>query len=736
MALRHLSRLALLALIGWSGSALRADSLARAGPVDHHDFGERLVDFRRLFVANVGQTDPAVAFYAPTAGGFTFVTREGQIVHSLRATGNTPWRRWSVVETLTGGAPPRPLGRETSDARATYCLGNDPSTWRIAIATYGSVTLGEVWPGVDVSLRTARNGVEKLFVLSPGTSPDRIRVRLSGAASARVDQNGQLTASTGLGPIAWSAPVAYQDSEGRRRRVPVRYWAKEGEYGFRLGAHDPALPVTIDPLLQATYLGGSLNDYAFALAIHPRTREVYVTGRTESLNFPGVAGGPQTGYAGGWDDAFIARFNPTLTALEQTTYFGGNGIDFGTALAVHPGTGEVFVAGQAASTNLPGTEGGAQPLYAGTTDAFVARLDADLTRLIQVTYLGGTWGDGAEALAIHPTTGEVFVAGWTVSSDFPRAEGGAQPERRSGNYEAFVARLDTGLTRVSQATYLGGSLMDVATDLAVDAGRDEVILCGMTESDDLPGTAGAAQSTLRGISDAFVSRLGASLTRLERTTYLGGSDAEWGIALAIDPAGHIFVGGDSSSPDLPARAEDPEAAYGGFWDGFVARIRSDLGLIEQTRLFGGELIDFITALTLDPATGELLAVGETTSTDLPGLSGAAQSSYGGGVLDAFVARFTPGLDRLSQATYLGGRDRETAYAVAVEPTTGDVIVAGDTRSEDFPKTAGGAQASYGGGDLYGGDAFVARLSRNIASPSAGAPARTRGPSPPRIIDFR
>ena len=725
-----------LATVWLSGTVLYGESVGPERVVSRNAV-RRLAESSFFFVENQGQTDATVAFYAPTFAGITFVTKKGQIVHSLRARRGRLPMRWTATETFVGGSP-RPIGHEVADARASYFVGSDRSRWRSTVATYVSLSLGQVWPGVEVILRGRRNSVEKLFVLSPGVLPDRIRVRLSGTGSPRIDEKGQLVASTRLGSIVWSAPVAYQEVGGQRRSVPAAYWTAGREYGFRLGANDPALPVTIDPLLQATYLGGSLNDYAFAVAVHPQTHDIYVTGRTESPNFPRTAGGPQPLYAGRYDDAFIARFNSTLRVLEQTTYLGGSGIDIGFAIAVHPTTGEVFVAGQAGSANLPGTDGGAQPRYAGNTDAFVARLDSTLTRLNQVTYLGGTWGDSVESLAIHPTTGEVFVAGWTISPDFPRSAGGAQEQRSSDEgFDAFVARLDPGLTLLNQATYIGGSRTDEATDIAIDAARDEIVVCGPTESPDFPGTAGGAQSGYRGDKDGFVTRLSASLNRLIQSTYLGGSGLEWAIAVAIDPAdGDVFVGGDSTSTDLPGTSENARNAFGGWWDGFIAKLSSNLTVLKRARHFGGAGLEFITALTIHPSTGEIFVVGQTTSTDLPGTAGGSQPSYGGGVLDAFVARFSSDLGGVNQATYLGGRDRETAWALVIDATTGEVIVAGDTRSEDFPAIAGGGQPSYGGGDEYGGDAFVARFAGDRASSPALAPAPTRSPSRPRLVGFR
>jgi hypothetical protein len=209
-------------------------------------------------------------------------------------------------------------------------------------------------------------------------------------------------------------------------------------------------------ILQATYLGGSDYDWAYALAIHPTTGEVYVAGKTESTDFPKTAGGAQASYGGGLYDAFVAKLNRELTRILQATYLGGRGYDWANALAIHPKTGDVYVAGYTYSTDFPRTTGGAQASEGGWDDAFVARLNSGLTQILQSTYLGGSDGDYAHALAIHPTTGDVYVAGYTSSTNFPKTTGSAQASYGGGTYDAFVARLTADLAAGSGSGSGGG----------------------------------------------------------------------------------------------------------------------------------------------------------------------------------------------------------------------------------------------------------------------------------------
>jgi hypothetical protein len=187
-----------------------------------------------------------------------------------------------------------------------------------------------------------------------------------------------------------------------------------------------------------TYVCGSGSDGIHELAISPITGDVYVAGLTRSTNLPNTTGGAQASNGGGDWDAFVARLSADLTQNLQSTYLGGSGDDWAFALAI-AGNGEVYVAGLTASTDFPNTAGGAQASRGGNSDAFVARLSADLTQNLQSTYLGGGGNDWANALAIAGS-GEVYVAGLTFSTNFPKTSGGAQGSN-GGSYDAFVARL-------------------------------------------------------------------------------------------------------------------------------------------------------------------------------------------------------------------------------------------------------------------------------------------------------
>ena len=514
--------LALSAALLAGNAAAAVRPVAESAPPDRQAVQQALAGLAVPFEQNQGQFDPQVAYMAKTFAGSVFVTRDGRIVYSLAGKkldvdtrpSHPPQRQqraergpgWALQETLLGAQPLTPQG---TTAASTHITRFTPGSTHQA-STWQGVRLGQAWPGVEVELSARGNNVEKLFHVAPGADAGQIGIALQGAQSLRIDADGRLIAGTGNGEVAYTAPIAWQDIDGRRVPVGVRYALKQTQgsahhYGFVLAAHDPRHPLTIDPLIQSTYLGGGGDDVIFALAL-ASNGEVLVAGRTSSSDLPGTVGGAQVAHGGG-HDGFVARLSGNLQTLVRSSYLGGGGSDRIRALAL-AGNGDVLVAGYTTSTDLPGTVGGAQVANAGGRDGFVARLSGNLQALVQSSYLGGSDGEEVNALALA-SNGEVLVAGTTASSNLPGTTGGAQAAKADG-YDGFVARLSGNLQTLVQSSYLGGGSYDEINALAL-ASNGAVLVAGHTESSNLPGRTGGAQTAIAGDYDGFVARLSGDL---------------------------------------------------------------------------------------------------------------------------------------------------------------------------------------------------------------------------------
>ena len=461
---------------------------------------------------------------------------------------------WTLTEEFVGGRA-RPAAGAPSAARVSEFRGGDPARWESNVPTFEEVSLGEVWPSVSVRLRARGREVEKVFTLQPGAPADRIRLRVRGGGRLTVEPDGSLAAHLPGEGVRFAPPVAYQEAEGRRLPVDVEYVARGAQYGFRLGPHDRKLAVTIDPVLQSTYVGGAQADAAEAIAIEPGSGEVVVAGYTYSTDFPGIARNDHLERPRGVE-AFVARFDAALTTLLQATYFGGSGGEEALGIAVHPATGEVFVAGFTSSSDFPSTALGAQPKSGGSTDGFVARFDRTLSHLVRATYFGGSHLDEIVGVTVHPRSGEIVVAGTTYSPDLPFTAGGAQPAG-SGDEDGFLARFDPTLARVLQATYFGGPGPDLLRALAIHPGDGEILVGGQTLSytgfPAIDGGANASPPGGNGNFDAFLARLDPTLTRRPAVDVPGLLGPRRGrLGIAMHPAtGDIYATGWTDNGRLP-----------------------------------------------------------------------------------------------------------------------------------------------------------------------------------------
>ena len=715
------------------------------------EVGQRLGGISIPFIENAGQLEPRIRFAAPTFAGTLVVTQAGQLIYALP--GSTPH---VLTETFVGTRA-LPKAGVLHHTNVSSFIGSDASKHRANIRTYEHVTLDEVFPGIDVKLRATGRNVEKIFTVGPRQDPSRIQLEIGGADRIALSDDGRLIVSTREGDIAFTAPIAYQTIDGRQAAVQVAYAIDPASrrYGFALGRYDSEQPLVIDPLLQATYLGGSNGvNQITALAVHPVTGEVIVAGTTSSTNLPcttaggGCSNAAQPANAGGDFDGFVARLNPALTSLLQITYLGGSAGDHVTSLVVHPASGEVLVAGYTLSFDFPCTfaagtcNNGGQSFYSGNEDAFVARFNANLTTLLQATFLGGTSSERINAMAVHPVNGDVLVAGYTNSTNLPCTFtaglcGPAAQATNGGGRDAFVGRFNANLTSLLQTTYFGGSSTDAANAISVHPVSGDVLIAGSTSSTNLPcTTAGAvcgngAQPTSPGAvgsEHGFVARFNATLTGLLQATYLGGTNNDAINAMTVHPgSGEVLVAGATNSTNLPCTtaaggcSAGAQPASGGPSDVFVARLNPRLTNFLQLTYLGGAGIEDVSSIAVHPTTGEVLVGGTTTSTNFPcttavGLCGNGAQTANLGGNDGFIARFDSSLTRLMQATYYGGALTDSVAAIAVHPPSGDVFFAGYSGSTDLPCTtvaSGCGVAAQSARASFAFDGFVGRVSPDL-----------------------
>ncbi len=635
------------------------------------------------FIENQGQIkDKSVRFYANTFAGTVFVTDKCEIVYSLQKTEQktkgmeqrqemdalrdqkTISKATAIKESLQCAEQIKIKGINKSITKANYFIGSKDN-WRTEIPTWKGVSLGKVFKGIELNLKAYGNNVEKLFTVYPEGKVSDIRVKTEGAKGIKVNKAGELEIATVLGTVKMTRPVAYQEIKGKRVQVAVNYAISEKSgktYGFRVGEYDRTRPLVIDPLLASTFIGGSGRDYANAIAIDS-SGNLYVAGKTHSTDYPTTEGAFDTtfnsevSYYNG--DVFISKLDSNLTSLLSSTYIGGSAYEHAYALAIDS-TGDVIIAGTTSSTDYPTTDGAFDTTFNYGYDVFVSKLDSDLTSLLSSTFIGGSEDDFAYALAID-SIGNVIIAGGTWSSDYPVTEGAFDTTRDSYT-DVIISKLDSDLINLLASTFIGGSRGDYASALTIDSG--DVVIAGFTGSPDYPTTDGAYDA-------------------------ICGTD------------------GDCNAQYNPTDGAVPAD------DIIVSRLDSNLSNLLASTYIGGSAYEHAYALAID-STGNVIIAGRTVSTDYPVTDGAYDTRCNGGG-DAIISRLDSNFTSLLSSTFIGGSSSDYARALAID-STGNVIIAGETKSTDYPVTEGAYDITHNGGDYdYGPDVFISRLGGNLTS---------------------
>lgn len=388
----------------------------------------------------------------------------------------------------------------------------------------------------------------------------------------------------------------------------------------------------------------------------------------------------------------------TATATDSLLSFA-DALGYGVSVKASTvdAAGSVYIAGSTIGGAVRVSSNAFQPVFAKTVcgdypgphgspgqtvpceHGFVAKTDATGTRLLYATYLGGTSQDYVNSIAVD-STGNVYVAGFTSSSDFPVTAGAY---RTSGS--GFITKLSSDGSTAIYSTHLPS----LATAVAVD--RDGAAYV-TGPAGEFPTTPGAFQSKNAGRADVFVVKLNPDGAGVQYSTLIGGTFDDVSAAIAVDVAGNAYVGGyTASTPYYSFLAGSDYALFpttagafgpaGGQADVFITKLNASGSSLIFSAVFGGSGYDQLNALTVD-AGGAVYFAGNTPfSPDFPVTSGAIQETYGGG----FVGKMSPDGKRLLYCTYLGA-DRPDSVSMLAIDRDGDALVSGTVYRANFPTT--------------------------------------------------
>jgi hypothetical protein len=633
------------------------------------------------FEPNQGQTDSSAKFLAHGRGYGLYLTPSEAVL--TQSEGSPNHLRQTAVEMQLSGAnqSPEMAGADRLAGHSNYFIGNDPSRWLRNIPQYGRVQYREVYPGIDLAFYGNQNQLEYDFEVSPGSDAHQIQLNFKGATNVSVASNGDLVLGLDGRELRFQAPHVYQKFPAGIQTVAGSFEMRgKNSAGFAVGAYDHSRALVIDPVLAfATYLGGTGEESCTA-----------ITGAT-------------------------AGFVPHCPAI-----------------AVDSG-GRIYVAGATTST---GTFSGATPTVIGTmgtSDVFVSRISlgssggVTTSTLDYVTYIGGASGTQYPTGVGVDSGFNVYVAGTTNSATYPTTASAFQSTAVApGSNHAFVSKIDSTGSVNLYSTYLSGSGVDTASNMAVDS-QGRVYVIGTTTSPDFPTTIGALQAHPAATNQFFFAKVNPTLNTvnsLQYSTYIGGSAPTNGVvtggAVAVDASFNVYLAGGTNFTDMgtpqPWIANAYKSGAQGGLDVWAAKLNAPPANTQQFTLdygtyFGGSGDDVAYGVASDGT--DTYITGSTTSSNItvPNTTLAFQTTnLGGG--DAFVAKFgVPAISGTTQGTvpldyfsYLGGTSQDAGLSIAAD-TLGNAYLTGLTASGDF-HLANAFQGTFGGGAF---DAFVARL---------------------------
>lgn len=591
----------------------------------------------------------------------------------------------------------RPLVVDPTLEYSTYLGGsNDDQARAVAVDAAGSAYLaGSVistnFPTTDSGYRTGNSGIVDAFV-----------TKFNPAGSA-------LVYSTYLGGAQHDEAFAIAvDSAGA---AYITGYTRSSDYPTTAGAYDTSrnggdrdvvatkLTAEGSALEYSTLFGGSVDNYPMSIAVDA-AGAAYITGLTMSSDFPTTPGAFDPSY-NGEADGFVTKVNPTGTALTYSTFLGDTSYDYGAGIAVDA-AGAAYITG---CTWL-----------IDSLDIFVVKLIPDGAALEYGTNLGGSGDDLGAAIAVD-AAGDVYVTGSTTSRDLPVTPGAFSSSFSSllGYVtDGFVAKLEAGGTVLSYCTYLGGGDYDEGSGIAVD-GSGCAYVVGTTSSWDFPTTPDAYNASWNSSYEVFLTKLNASGTAMQYSTYFGGTGYETGVGMAMDSTTAVYICGMTRSPDYPTTTGAYSTSPAGDLDAFACKF----AWVQPTAMVAtgatgqvGEMVEVTATLTssgsgVSGATVKFtMPNGVTTSrtTDASGVANLWYDIPAGAVTGDFTAAF------------------EATAAYTASSATGALTVDHVARVQALPATGKQGAPVTLGAYLWQGKAMAGITGQQLTYKIDGGPA--------------
>ncbi|WP_297338540.1 YDG domain-containing protein, partial [Algoriphagus sp.] len=658
---------------------------------------------RLLYTLNQGQWDDEVIAMASGQGYRVWVSKEGLVYDFESFNSTDSLRKGHVVKMkFDQGTLVSLIGKKEATGKVNYYIGSDPDNWVEQAPQFEEIIIGDVYDGISLRLYGEKGLPRYDLIIEPNADLAKLSFSVDGVEDLKLDREGNLSFLTSLGEIKQSELFTYQEIKGQKKEIASAFKINHlGEVKFELGAYDPELPLVIDPIIYSTFIGpsGGLNPLTSS-EMEVEDGFVYLMGEAVWEEYPTTSGAYQTNFpAESSIVAYFTKLNREGTDVEFSTFFGGEGLEAFTDMAVE--NGNIYFTG-AATQGFPTTVNAYQKKYTSggglfdfddaiigspeeeilndlinealpfsLTDAFVTKLSANGGSLIYSTFLGGTGNEIGTGITVED--GYAYVTGGTgpikeSEISFPTTALAYQRQNGFGFLEdgfensflnigfrqiadVFVTKLSVNGSRIEYSTLLGSDGNDLGSNIEVENGK---VLVTATVNENFPATSNAIQATLQGADELALFRLNTNGSDLEYGTIIGRAGVSIDTYLEDD---NFYLLGTtvsaSSFPITPGAFLDSDVS---FRVPFLMKF-SDLGDNLEFSTFVGSLDNGVTE--------EFIGLG--VENNIPYLTGVTNNpaffttpnayvtEYPVDALDnAFVMQLFPNGQEVNYSTFIGG----------------------------------------------------------------------------------
>jgi hypothetical protein len=367
--------------------------------------------------------------------------------------------------------------------------------------------------------------------------------------------------------------------------------------------------------------------------------------------------------------------------LNFSTFLGGSGNDEGLAI-INDNSQNVIITGSTFSIDFPTKTGSVDEIYNGKSDVFITKLAGNGSSIIYSTFIGGTENEVGYEVAID-TADYSYITGYTSSSDFPTTLGANDTSYNGGGYDAFVLRLSPSGNELNYSTFIGGIGLEYAQGIELDKEQNAYIT-GYTYSTDFPITASAYDTSYNNQADVFILKLSTNGSKILYSTFIGGSNFDFGYDITLDPLNNILVTGRTDSTNFPTSKDAYCSSLKGKYDVFVVMLNTSKNNLTFSTYIGGTNNEKGNAIKVD-SNGNILVTGHTASSDFPISAKTYDSTFNGGVYDIFLFKLNSNGTKLLYSTFIGGNNYDYCYDMEIDPF-GNSYLIGNSGSMDFPTT--------------------------------------------------